>query len=142
MLIYTIQEFEYTNYPYCKNGINIVSQENIKIIDDNWTEFKKKYSNLKTVYYSHAGENCYGDENEFNEFYFTNGIYKDIITNKYYILSFVEIEDEVTNVNKVLEKKCRNCKDTKDYLMDCYRCKKTYCYNCYWFGVHNTICNI
>ena len=85
MLIYTIQEFEYTNFPYCNNGINIIVQDNIKIIDNNWTEFKEKYSNLKTVYYSSVGENCFDNENEFNEFYFTNGVYKDIITNKYFV---------------------------------------------------------
>lgn len=88
MKIYTMIEFEYSGFPYTKNGINIISIENIKIIDDDLTYFLDKYSSLASISsYNYNGENYYKCD---KDYIYTSGIYKNTENNKYYILSIVD----------------------------------------------------
>ena len=94
MNIWTITEFEYTDYPYVSRGINIINTFTIKINDN---KDRKKFlpgldcGELSSVSYSYNGENLY-PVNELNT-YISNGVYKNVKTNKYYILVNVEAFD-------------------------------------------------
>ena len=142
MLVYTILEFEFTNYHCCNNGINIISQDNIKIINNDWSEFIEKYYNLRTVHFNETGPICFEHINknnsysvdDFNEYYYTVGTYKDIITKKYYILSFVELENAI-------ETKCSYCEEIKNDLISCKDCKNNFCTSCHLDGDHFGRCN-
>lgn len=88
----TIIEFEFTDYPYTQRGIEIIAKETIKIFNNDYSEFCAKYD-LVSISYNYGGENLFENKNNFPpNVYYIDGLYKDIITLKYYILSFVDIE--------------------------------------------------
>lgn len=158
MLIYTITEFEYTDFPYtASRGINILSCDDVYIYDDDWEDFLEKYNNLARISYSFNGENIYSFDNSNLDVksFFDKGLYKDIITNKYYILSYIEINSDNNsdnsnrnsnsncnrNSNSNCIRQCYNCEDTEDYIIPCNKCDRLYCYNCMYYGInHNANC--
>ena len=156
MLIYTITEFEYTDFPYTSGkGINILSCDDVYIHDNDWEDFLEKYSNLARISYSFNGENIYSfnNSNLDTKSFFDKGLYKDIITNKYYMLSYIKInsdnnsDNSNSNSNSKINCKsnckrhCYNCEDTTDYIIPCNKCDRLYCYNCMYYGInHNANC--
>jgi len=90
MKIYTICEFIYLEFPYARTGIEIVSEENIYISNNDYTHFLEKYSGLARVSYSEAGEHLYECNLETPECFYIKGVYKDIQTKKYYIVTHIE----------------------------------------------------
>jgi len=145
MLIYTITEFEYTDFPYTNKGITILSCDDVYIYDNDWEDFLEKYSNLGQISYSFNGENIHSfdSSNLGVESFFDKGLYKDIITNKYYILSYIKInsdnnsDNSNSNSNSNCKRQCYNCEDTIDYILLCDKCDRLYCYNCMYYGINH-----
>lgn len=91
MKIYTICEFIYLKFPYAQTGIQIISHENIYVFNNDYTYFLEICSNLASVSYTEGGEELYKyDHTTSLEVFFNNGIYKDYVANKYYIISCIE----------------------------------------------------
>jgi len=91
-ILCTIIEFEFTDYPYAQRGIEIIAKDTIKIFDNDYSEFCANY-NLVSISYNYGGEYRHENKNNYPpHVYYIDGLYKDIITSKYYILSFVDIK--------------------------------------------------
>ena len=91
MKIYTVTKFRYLNFSYAQTGIEVLANENIYVSNNDYSYFLEKYSNLATVTYEEDGENLYKYNPLQNpKVFFNNGVYKDTVTNKYYIITSIE----------------------------------------------------
>lgn len=94
MKLFTITEFEFTDYPYTQRGINIISIDHISVINDK--SDNTIFQNLKSVSFSNNGENGH-KVNKIEEIY-NGGIYRKCETGKYYILSYYYIDDDINHL--------------------------------------------
>jgi hypothetical protein len=92
MRIYKIIEFEFVDYPYQERGIEILNDEKVIVQHDDYTEFLKIYGNLCHLRFCYGGESVYSrDEGWTPEGFFENGMFKDSVTKKYYILTYIDV---------------------------------------------------